>query len=463
MRGLTRSLFSGGIGLARQRKDRWTRSPWIILRRSAWSRWRSWAELYGSWLRAVPAPRQPFRPDATRAARKFQAKLTVKMSPSTSEPARPAKFPASKSSAGAAEATKAGRPKDVADWRLDDYHSAKRDGDPQLVAAIGYLGGHFSGKESAATLLAALLEPAADDPFAETAAAPPSKVAVGMHGSASPSYNKQTPKLTEAIIAALAANGTPRARQILQDLADGSLKVADGPAAATAAFHALAARPGREGQDFLFRMVTAAVRPAAEDPRVNDLAKLRNAAIALAGASGSESLWARLAKFMLAPETPKTLYGQLWAYVKEPRPENLVPQAVLYEGDRPDQATRSWLEQRLIAVSSGVMGRLLGLPAPQASSARPVSVVGGPLMDIPTLAPRRGAAADRSGDRSLSSGRAAVEPRSGGRGPGAGCGSWKRWTTVRHRSRLPPRCPSHRCVSHCYERWRETGMRAPRG
>ena len=196
------------------------------------------------------------------------------MSPSTSEPARPAKFPASKSSAGAAEATKAGRPKDVADWRLDDYHHASANGDPQLVAAIGYLGGHFSGKESAATLLAALLEPAADDPFAETAAAATVKSGRG-NARISISFLQQADSETHR-----GHNRRPGgqrnagARQILQDLADGSLKVADGPAAATAAFHALAARawPGRprlpiphgHGGEFALR------------PRIQESTTLRN-------------------------------------------------------------------------------------------------------------------------------------------------------------------------------------------
>jgi len=54
--------------------------------------------------------------------------------------------------------TKPIRPNDVADWKRDDYYSAKRDNDPRLVAAVGYLGEHFAGNQSAAELLARLLE-----------------------------------------------------------------------------------------------------------------------------------------------------------------------------------------------------------------------------------------------------------------------------------------------------------------
>ncbi len=133
MRGLTRSLFSGGIGLARQRKDRWTRSPWIILAPIGLV---ALAIVGGIiWLVASRSSGTSAAVSSGRneGGKKVQAKLTVKMSPSTSEPARPAKFPASKSSAGAAEATKAGRPKDVADWRLDDYHQRQA----QRRSAVG--------------------------------------------------------------------------------------------------------------------------------------------------------------------------------------------------------------------------------------------------------------------------------------------------------------------------------------
>ena len=56
------------------------------------------------------------------------------------------------------------RPSDVADWKRDDYYSAKRDNDPRLPAAVAYLGRRSTDKQAAAELLTRLLESPADSP-----------------------------------------------------------------------------------------------------------------------------------------------------------------------------------------------------------------------------------------------------------------------------------------------------------
>ena len=81
--------------------------------------------------------------------------------------------------------------------------------------------------------------------------------------------------------------------------------------------------------------------------------------------SASASLRLRLANYMIAPETPPSWYEELWTCLQDPRPENLAAQSVLYRSDRPDPAARRLLEQRLIAGSSAVVGRLLStIPPP---------------------------------------------------------------------------------------------------
>ena len=45
------------------------------------------------------------------------------------------------------------RPSDVADWKREDYYSAKRDNDPRLTAAVACLGGRSQDKQAAAELL----------------------------------------------------------------------------------------------------------------------------------------------------------------------------------------------------------------------------------------------------------------------------------------------------------------------
>jgi hypothetical protein len=280
------------------------------------------------------------------------------------------------------EVSNSRRPKDVADWRCDDYDSAKKDNDPRLVAAVAYLGRHFAGKESAANFLAKLLEPPDAAAVATSAAAPPADdparaaliaLAAGRPrgGSGTPVSGPGASALTEAILAALVANGTPRARQILGGIADGSLKTAD-KQAGIAALHALAAHPGPETEDLLFRIVTAR-----EDTAVDaSTSQLRSTALESIRTGSFEVLSVRLAKWMLANEPSKALHDQLWACLKEPRPENLAAQIMLYQGSHLDKTMHDWLEQWIVACSSDVLGRLMGIPAPQADLARsaPASV-----------------------------------------------------------------------------------------
>ena len=68
---------------------------------------------------------------------------------------------------------------------------------------------------------------------------------------------------------------------------------------------------------------------------------------------------------MLAQETPPALYDQLWACLKEPNQANLAAQIVLYQNCRSDRNTQRWLETSFAVQSGGVMGRLLGVPAPK--------------------------------------------------------------------------------------------------
>ena len=85
--------------------------------------------------------------------------------------------------------------------------------------------------------------------------------------------------------------------------------------------------------------------------------------------SASKSFRIRLAKYMVGAETPPTLYDQLWACLKEPKPANLAAQIVLYQNGRSDRKIQESLDASFLAQSSGVMCRLLGLPAPKQGEA----------------------------------------------------------------------------------------------
>ncbi len=317
---------------------------------------------------------RPSGANRRKASRSVSAKVTVTTPtnalPEPEPPAPPPNAPRKSSSSPPSRQTqrakpeKAVRPKDVADWKRGDYEGAARDGDPQLVAALGYFGPHFAGKESAANFLAKLLEASDAAPVADNTA--PLVSAYRRGGNSS--YGKRKSPPTEAIMAALVVNGTPRARQILESIVDGSLTTAGQQAAAVDALKSLATHPGPETEDLLFRLVTAP-EAAAGDPATNKTAQLRNTAMALIRTGKFASLSVRLAKWMLATETSKALHDQLWACLKEPRPENLPAQILLYQSDRPDPAMHAWLEQWLVTYGSDALGRLLGIPAGQTPSA----------------------------------------------------------------------------------------------
>ncbi len=286
--------------------------------------------------------------DAPTPPKKPVAPLVARTTP-------PPVAPGAGAGAAAKKTKKPARPKDVTEWKRDDYYSARRDGDPQLVAAVSYLGMHFSGKPSAAELLIRLLEgvPATTD-----------------SEEPRPKARGTDTQLVEAIVAALAVNGTPLAWQTIEQLAAGNLKTSDNPAAAPAALKALLGRPGQESEDSLLRVVALAGQPPPIDGSRTDLKGQRSTLLALMKSSASASLRLRLANYMIAPETPQSWYDQLWACLQEPRPENLAAQSALYQSNRPDDAAKRLLEQRLIAGGSIAVGRLLGtIPPPERSPA----------------------------------------------------------------------------------------------
>ena len=160
-------------------------------------------------------------------------------------PARPLSVDNARRTAQTRKTAKPIRPNDVADWRRDDYYSAKRDNDPRLAAAVAYLGRRFQDKRAAAELLTGLLESPADTLDAEG------------RTNRVPTPN---PRLTEAVIVALAANGTPLARETLKRLVTGNLRTGAPQVAATAAVKAILRHPCRKRRPPVPRR--CCVRPA---------------------------------------------------------------------------------------------------------------------------------------------------------------------------------------------------------
>ena len=255
------------------------------------------------------------------------------------------------------------RPKDVANWKRDDYYSAKRDGDPRLADAVAWLGERFAGKQSAAELLTRLLEWGVDDPFAE---------------NASQRVPASDPKLTEAIVAALAANGTPLARETLERLVAGKLETADKQVAAAAALKRLAGRPGREGEEALFCAAVAPRIAGSASQGRNTATEFRATTIELIKSSASEALRVRLARHATEAGTPQALCDELWDCLKEPRTENLAAQIVFYQSNRLDEKATESLEEQFALQNTAVLARLLGFQSRRDSQADSTAAVADP-------------------------------------------------------------------------------------
>lgn len=302
--------------------------------------------------KAPSLPSPPPTPPVMKPAQDEEAATSPPVATSPRQGEGPENAPSVKTPA------KPARPKDVADWKRDDYYSAKQDGDPRLVDAVRRLGERFVGNESAAELLTRLLGASADDPFTSE----PNDEDTSHAGSTT------SVELTEAVVAALVANGTPKAKQTLERIANESLRTANDQAATPAVLKALLSQPGAANEDLLLQILTMPDESTSEGPTATMREDMRGKAIAMVASTASEAFRARLASAMIASETSQADYDQLWTCLKQPKPENLAAQIVIYQSDRPDAKSRELLEQSFALQGSEAMGRLFGIRLPKNSS-----------------------------------------------------------------------------------------------
>ena len=276
------------------------------------------------------------------AQRKVAAKPVAKPPPSLAATPPAPKF--------RAPPPKPVRPTNFADWKKDDFLAARAEGDPRLPGAITDLGQRSKGNPAAVAFVTSLLE--APGPLGRD------------HGSLVPPAKL----LAEAVVAALAANGTEAATAALRAIVNGKLPTPDDRAATAAALRALAARGNRDTEELLFAALTvpAEIRAPGGPMEPPELQKL---AAAIMQSSGSASLRLRLACYLVCPDTPPSVRQQLIGCLTDARVENLAAQTVLYGSEEIDLKVRGALEQRFTAASAEALGRALGLPASQTAPA----------------------------------------------------------------------------------------------
>ena len=234
-------------------------------------------------------------------------------------------------------------PKNFADWKPEDYLAAHRENDRALIRAVGYLGSQHPDKQLAAEVLVKLLEMSS-----EQAGAARRK---GRNGNAA---------IISAVIAALVANDTPTAWKAIERLALGEQAAGAGDAVVLEAIEALMKRQSRDSEDVVFR-VAKSVAESVPEEETAEKAKTRQSILKLVESSASEFLRVRLADYLVSPRTPRHAFEAIWSCLQKPCVENIMPQAIVYQGGRFGDGDNKEIEERLAVVAAGVLWRLSGM------------------------------------------------------------------------------------------------------
>jgi len=260
------------------------------------------------------------------------------------------------------------RPEDIADWKKGDYITARADADPLLIEAVGHFGERFKGNTSAARMLAELLAPPKADE--ETAAQPRTRVVrrftAGSEGA----------KLIEAIVTALVANGTPEAREFLEQILAGTLPSDDDKTAVDSAVKALAANPLPENEGILFRAMTEPEKFRPERGTGVSDRDLYTKVRAEVEPVASGQFRVELAKFLCDPAVAPDKRRLLSPLVEAQAPENIAAQFVFYEYEHTDEKLATQLESYFTQFSSESLATILGIDVEVLQNSRRTPVRG---------------------------------------------------------------------------------------
>ena len=251
------------------------------------------------------------------------------------------------------------------------------------MEAIVYLGQKFPGSEPAARGLTGLLKPLppekpAAEPTASGGVAPtptpspsPSPVpgpgpspTPGFGGPVQPRNPGHLTKLVEAIVEALGCNGSPVARDTLEQVLAGTFATDDDKVAVEAAIKTLAAHPSEENDALLFRVLSAAeaLRPA-DRAGPWPARDLQPKALELVKPVASSGLRTKLAEWLLANH-PGGLDAKepTCEYLMTADPRNCGAQLVFYKKADTSKEMKATVEQQFLDYSSKAMARYLGIP-----------------------------------------------------------------------------------------------------
>lgn len=290
------------------------------------------------------------------------------------------------------------RPQDFAEWKEEEYLSAKKDNDFRLTEAVAYLIRTNKEDEKSVELLRKLLAKTEKPKEEEKPANPQMGMGyegmmpgMGPHGGPA-GLNAQT---IQAIITALGFSGTPSAKKTLMEVFAGKFDTDDNATARLEALKQLLADPTPELEAVMFQALTQpeALWPDyAKSPTDSGMPgqppgmgmgmgmgmeagpgygpgsygndQLMQLLIQTVDASASEEFRTKLAEFLLNPKTPAEKVQKLRSIIEKAVPDNIGAQLKMYMSPEVDAQTKQNLEQYFAQYSSEALARILGVIAP---------------------------------------------------------------------------------------------------
>lgn len=237
------------------------------------------------------------------------------------------------------------RSDDFETWKLADYRNAKAENDPRLIEAILHLGKNTSDDDEAAQLLISFIQ--ASSSSSRTAGAMPGtrgplldnkgdEIFVDeqdLKPGARPAGGKIA-NLGEAVVTALADNGSPRAVDALKQILAGNFETdQDEKTLVRATIRALSENSRSEYADIMYTMLTAPEELRPEPVGGVDAEALQKECFFVSGKTLSQAVRAALARHVAKAGIPTAHRDLLLPYLLKPEVDNLDAQVVLYAHD----------------------------------------------------------------------------------------------------------------------------------
>lgn len=242
---------------------------------------------------------------------------------------------------------------DLNTWTEHDFHVARITSDPRILDAVAERIRNPKHTVEEAEQLTVCLKPLKLDKSAPVFAS----LKPGSH----PSTVKAS-DLIRLVTAALSANGTDTAREILGNILSGELVVEDSQAGIDGALAALLQQNSPKCEQIVLNLLLAPPRIiSSEDSKTVD--PLQKSLFAALRTNASADLRTRLAKMVFAESVPASQRRSVLPLLLDSNPLNLEAQTIIYQNPAADRATLVALEKQFSLLSSETLRSMVKFSA----------------------------------------------------------------------------------------------------